>query len=246
VQVAGLNLTGMDLFGTLERDFAARRASGELSRALRGWQAKDHGLRRFADLDALIAACRGGTDGSWESADVALSALCREASSGDDRAGTLLLWLLLPGLLLARSRLAPMGVISREEMTSEMVAGAWAEATRVSNSATRVASRIVNSARWRTLAAVRGAIDWTGRTAPLTGEISDTPASGEYEMPYEEADPITGAVREGVLSKEQAELVLARRVAIREISERLGISLSAAQKRRHRARARLRTWTDQT
>jgi hypothetical protein len=246
VQAAGLILTDMDLFGTLERDFAARRASGELSRALRGWQAKDHDLRRFADLDALIAVCRGGTDGSWESADVALSALCREASSGDDRAGTLLLWLLLPGLLLARSRLAPMGVLSREEMTSEMVAGAWAEATRVSNSATRVASRILNSARWRTLAAVRGAIDWTGRTAPLTGEIADTPVSGEYEMPYGEADPLAGAVREGVLSKEQAELVVSRRVAIREISERLGISLSAAQKRRHRARARLRTWTDQS
>jgi DNA-directed RNA polymerase specialized sigma24 family protein len=236
----------MDLFGMLERDFAAQRRSGELSRALRDWQGKEKGLRRFADLDALIAACRGGTDGSWESADVALAALCREASSGDDRAGILLLWLLLPGLLLARSRLAPIGVLSRDELTSEMVAGAWTEATRVSAPALRVASRVLNSARWRALAAVREAIDWTGRTAPMTAEIADTPVSGEYELLSEEADPLAGAVREGVLSKEQAELVVARRVAIREISEKLGISLSAAQKRRHRARGRLRTWADRT
>jgi DNA-directed RNA polymerase specialized sigma24 family protein len=236
----------MDLFGTVERDFAARRASGELSRALQEWQAKDNGLPRFADLDALIAACRDSRGGSWESADVALAALCKEASSGDDRAGTLLLWLLLPGLLLARSRLAPIGVLGPEELTSEMVAGAWAEATRVPAPARQVASRLLNAARWRALAAVREAIDWTGRTAPLGGEIADTPAPGEYVMPYEEADPLAGAVREGVLSKEQAELVIARRVAIRAISERLGISLSAAQKRRHRARARLRTWADPT
>jgi hypothetical protein len=230
----------MDLFGRIEQDLAARRDSGALARAIVRWQLRHHGLRPFDDLDALIAACRDGRGGR-ERVDAALSALCREAASGDEDAGVLLLWLLLPGLLLARARLARIGVLSVEDLTSEMCAGVWNAASRLSVPARRVASRLVNSARWRALGAVREAIDWAGRTRSMPAEAAEG-TSGGYGSPLSEVDPATGAVREGVLSMGEAMLVLADHQALLEITEGLGISLAAARQRRRRARARLRTW----
>lgn len=234
----------MDLLAGVEREFIARRDSGALARALPEWGARRQGLRCFATIDALIRACRDEAGRSWDTADAVLSALCEEASSGDECAGILLLWLLLPGLLLGRARLSALGALSPEEVTSEMLAGMWEEATRVSAPESRVAARLLNSARWRALAAARESLDWAGRKERLVGDLGDWTPSTEEELLENQHDGLTAAVREGVLSKEQAELVRAGRRTIREISERLGISLSTAQKRRLRARARLRTWVD--
>ncbi|HET6770664.1 MAG TPA: hypothetical protein VFH75_03375 [Actinomycetota bacterium] len=234
----------MDLLAEVERDFIARRDSGALARAFPEWGARRQALQRFATIDALIGACRDERGRSWDTADTVLSALCEEASSGDECAGILLLWLLLPGLLVGRARLSALRAISPEEVTSEMLAGMWEEATRVSASASRVAARLLNSARWRALAAVRESLDWAGRKERLVGDLGDWTPSSEEELLGNQGEGLTDAVREGVLSKEQAELVRAGRRTIREISERLGISLSAAQKRRLRARTRLRMWVD--
>jgi DNA-directed RNA polymerase specialized sigma24 family protein len=236
----------MDLLAKVERDFIARRDSGALARAFPKWGARRESLRCFATIDALIGACRDEAGRSWDTADAVLSALCEEASSGEECAGILLLWLLLPGLLVGRARLSALGALSAEEVTSEMLAGIWEEATRVSAPASRVAARLLNSARWRALAAVRESLDWDGRKERLVGDLGDWTRSSEEELLENQHDGLTGAVREGVLSKEQAELVRAGRRTIREISERLGISLSAAQKRRLRARARLLRWVDRT
>ena len=236
----------MDLLAKVERDFIARRDSGALARAFPEWGARRQGLRCFATLDALIGACRDERGRSWDTADAVLSALCEEASSGEECAGILLLWLLLPGLLVGRGRLSALGAISPEELTSEMLAGMWEEATRVSAPASRVAARLLNSARWRALAAVRESLDWGGRKERLDSDLGDWTPSSEEELLESQGEGLTGAVREGVLSKEQAELVRAGRRTIREISERLGISLSTAQKRRLRARSRLRRWVDRS
>lgn len=243
---APLNLAAMDLFARIERDLLARRDSGALARALRTWQPRREGLRRFEDIEALIAACREGREGSWEVTDAALAALCEEASGGEECAGLMLLWLLLPGLLLARERLPSFGPLGREDMSAEMLAAVWTEATRISRGDRRVAARLVNSARWRAQAAVREAIEWTARTASLTEDAPDKEPSPGYDLPTTEADPLVGAVRDGVLTREQAELALARHEALREICERLGIPLGTARKRRHRARRRLRAWLDET
>ena len=241
-----LNLADMDLFAKIERDLLARRDSGALARALRGWQARREGLRRFEDIDALVAACREGREGSWEITDAALAALCEEASCGEQSAGVMLLWLLLPGLLLARGRLPSFGPLGREDQSAEMLAGVWTETTRISGSDRRVAARLLNSARWRAQAAVREAIEWTARTASLTQDASDIESSPGYDLPTTEADSLVGVVRDGVLTREQTELALARNEALREICERLGISVGTARKRRHRARRRLRAWFDAT
>jgi hypothetical protein len=235
----------MDLFAKVEEDLAARRDSGALAVALQEWRARHRGLRRFGGLDDLIAACRD-EGGRWKAADAALSALCQEASSGDDRAGVFLVWLLLPGLLIARARLATCRVLSLEDLTSEMLAGLWEEATQVLPPARRVAARLVNSARWRALAAIREAIGWAGRREPLADDVADRPLPIDQGTPGIEPDGLSEAVREGVLSQEEVELVLAHRRTIREISERLGITMHAAQMRRDRVRARLREWAGRT
>jgi DNA-directed RNA polymerase specialized sigma24 family protein len=232
----------VDLLAEVERDFIARRDSGALARAFPQWGARRQTLQRFANIDALIGACRDERGRSWDTADTVLSGLCEEASSGDECAGILLLWLLLPGLLVGRARLSALGALSPEEVTSEMLAGMWEEATRLPTS--RVAARLLNSARWRALAAARESLDWGGRKERLVGDLGDWTPSSEEELLENQHDGLTVAVREGVLSNEQAELVRAGRRTIREISERLGISLSAAQKRRLRARTRLRIWVD--
>lgn len=245
VQGGSSTLLGMDLLGRLERDFLARRSSGALAGALRRWQARHERLRRFDDLEAVVGACREGR-GPGEAVDAALSALCQEATAGDEDAAVLLIWLLLPGFLLARSRLTQMRVLTTEEVTAEMVAGVWVEARRVTPSAKRVASRLVNSARWRALGAVREAIDWAGRVAPIPDEVAELDGLAGYSPPASESDPATDAVRDEVLSPEEGLLVHADHHALVEISEGLGISLDAARKRRTRARARLRVWLNAT
>jgi len=238
-------LGDVDVLERVEQDFIARRDSGALAGAFPGWRAKHEGLRRFTGIDALIAACRDEKDRSWEDADAALSALSEEGASGDECASILLLWLLLPGLLLARARLAASGAISLEELTSEMLTGLWEEAVEVPRSSERVAARLVNSARFRALAAVRKAIDWTGRAEPLP----DDPAGWTLladQGPDTEPDDLSDAVREGVLSQAEVELLLARRERFRETCKQLGIPDRVAGMRRFRARARLREWAART
>jgi DNA-directed RNA polymerase specialized sigma24 family protein len=228
----------VDLGARIEGDFA-RRDSGALAAAFRRWRGGQEALRRFADIEELVAACRAG-DGSWEAADAALAALCLEARTGDEDAAALLLWLLLPGLLTVRARLAVWRVLDPEDLDAELLAGLWEGAAAVDPSTHRVATRLLNAARWRALAALREAIDWTERTEELGPEVaaSKVPATPGPEP----GDVLAEAVREGVLSREDLELVLATRGAMRDISGRLGVSLRAAQSRRHRARERLRAW----
>lgn len=233
----------MDLLDRIEQEFITRRDSGALGQAFIGWTARHACLERFSGLEALIAACRDGS-ASPKNADAALAALCEEASGGDECAGVLLIWLLLPGLLLARSRVAALGGLSGEELTSEMLAAVWEQAMQISSSANRVAARLVNAGRWRGLAAVREAVNWTRRKDSRDVDLADGTRPGDYVSLEPDIEGLPGAVREGVVSREEIQLVLTGRQAIRELSEQLGISLPVAQKRRQRARARLRSWME--
>ena len=233
----------MDLLDRVEQEFIVRRDSGALARAFLGWTTRHRCLQRFSGVEALIAACRDGSVPP-EIADTALAALCEEASGADECAGVLLIWLLLPGLLLARSRVAAMGGLSGEELTSEMLAAVWEHAMQVSSPANRVAARLVNAARWRGLAAVREAVNWARRKDSRDVDLADETRPGDYVFLEPDIEGLPGAVREGVVSREEIQLVLTGRQAIRELSEQLGISLPVAQKRRQRARARLRSWMD--
>jgi hypothetical protein len=222
----------------LEDDFAARRISGRLDGAYVRWRARRSGVRRFAGLDDLIATCRDSGDGRWQEKDEALATLCAEAATGDQDAASLLLWLLLPGLLRERERIGAATILSSDELEGELLAGVWEGVTQVEPGARQVARTLLNRARWVALDAVRAAIGWASNAEPLPPDLGEEPTlSGAAPEQV-----LSGAVREGVLSPQETQLVMASRRTVREISARLGISLPAAQKRRHRARERLRAW----
>ena len=211
--------------------------SGALPAAFRRWREERQTLRRFGHLRDLISACRKGA--LPHSVDLALQGLCAVACRGDQQAGTLLVWLLLPGLLSARSGLRARHALPAEDIDAELIAGLWEAAACIDRTHRGVARRLVNAARWRALRAMRDAIAWSEETAELEVEPSATVA---FEWDLDPVDPLDVAVRDGVLSEEDEQVLTANRATIRALAERLGLSLNGVQTRRHRARERLREW----
>lgn len=232
----------MDLFAAIEAELTQRRDSRALPEAFTRWRSRQEGLQHFSDVEDFIAACRAGDGGSRRATDAALGSLCAEAQAGDESAAILLVWLILPGLLRVRAGLRLGRALAPEDLDAELVAGVWEAAARLDQSDRGVARRLVNAARWRVLAAMREAIDWTDSAQEIGTEPVD--GSGPGSWTPEPGDILAGAVREGVLSPEDAEFVIATRQTIRQLGERLGLSLRGAQSRRHRARGRLRAWVE--
>jgi hypothetical protein len=229
---------GMDLFTRIEAEVREHRATGALEADFRRWQEEREPLRRFNDLEELISACREGT--SPEATDLALGALAATAREGDRSAGIFLVWLLLPGLLSARSGLRGGDAFPREDIDAELAAGVWEAAAGLDPPQCSVARRLINAARWRTLVAMRRSIEWAERTLELDVELAAyADGRGWRDEPEEVLDV---AVRDGALSPEDAELLMATRATIRALSEKLGLSLKGVQTRRFRARQRFRAW----
>jgi hypothetical protein len=229
----------VDLLGKIEGDLTALRRSGALDQALYGWQARRDELRSFADPEALIGFLRDPDVVPRRGKDPVLAALCMEATGGDQDAATLLLWLMLPGLLRVRRRLASWNALGREDLDAELLAGVWEAAAAIGAMTTNVAARLVNRAQRRALAAVRQAADWAGRSEPLSTEIGESRLEDD---PGGAEDVITQAVRAGVISEMEADLFRASRSNIGEVRARLGVTAYAAQNRRRRARRRLLAW----
>jgi hypothetical protein len=223
----------------IEEDLRELRRAGTLDEALARWRARRSALRSFADAEALITFLRHPNPSPRAAKDSALAAVCVEATHGDRAASTLLLWLMLPGLLRVRQRLAAWNALAREDLDAEMIAGLWEAASAVAPDTTGVGARMVNRARRRAFGAVRRAANWAGRSAQLSTDISDdaiAPGADGLEA------FLTESVRAGVISSADAVLLRTTRETIGEVRERLGIKLAAAQQRRHRARQRLLDW----
>lgn len=230
----------VDLLRMVEEDLGALRPSGALDDALCRWQRRREGLRSFADANALIGFLRDPDVEPRRVKDSALAALCMEATHGDQRAATLLLWLMLPGLLRMRRRLAAWNALGREDLDGELVAGLWEAATVIGPATANVAARLLDRARRRALAAIRQAADWAGRTEPLTGEVEEStgPEAGASDV----NDVLAEAVRAGVISAAEADLFRASRTTVRELRSRLRVTEGGVRNRRHRAKRRLLAW----
>lgn len=234
----------VDLLRMVEEDLGALRPSGALDEALRRWQRRREGLRSFADANALIGFLRDPDVEPRRAKDSALAALCMEATHGDQSAATLLLWLMLPGLLRMRRRLAAWNALGREDLDGELVAGLWEAATAIGPATANVAARLLDRARRRALAAIRQAADWAGRTEPLTGEVEEStgPEAGGSDV----NDVLAEAVRAGVISAAEADLFRASRTTVRELRSRLRVTEGGVRNRRHRAKRRLLAWVATT
>jgi hypothetical protein len=234
---------GMDMLARIEQEITALRESGALTAAFRGSKEQGEGLRSFGDSETLIAFLRDSEAGPRRRKDAALAALCVEASSGDQQVATLLVWLLLPGLLRVRSGLAGRDALEAQDLDAELIAGMWEAATEVRPQTRNVAARLVNGARWRALAAIREAIDWERRSEPLDRQAAELPEPKVGT--FGSLGILTQAVREGVITEGEVELILVSRQTIRDVG-RLGVTLCAARQRKHRARLRLVDWLAQS
>jgi hypothetical protein len=230
----------VDLLAKLEADVAERRASGALNKTLGRWRTHHEELTIFDDLEGLIGFIRNPDRERHGSKDFVLAALCVEGRGGDDDAALLLVWLMLPGLLLLRRRLATHGALNRDELDAELLAGVWESAARVRPATTYVAKRLLDGARRRVMAAIRREEDWTGRTEPLTPGREGSAMSGVDSEGLH--DFLAEGVGAGVISAVDAELLRASRAVIPTLRARLGISECAARSRRHRAKRRLLDW----
>jgi hypothetical protein len=233
----------MDLLARIEEETTALRGSGTLTTAFRRWRKHREGLQSFDDAETLIAFLRDPQAESGRRKDAALAALCAEASSGDQRAAMLLLWLLLPGLMRVRHSLAGGDALGTPDLNAELVAGAWEAASKVRPQIQNVAARLVNGARWRALGAIREAVAWAGCSEPLGAEAELSEPGAE---PDGLKDILNEALSEGVISRAEVQLFLASRQTIREVGARLGVTLWGAQKRRQRARHRLLAWVGES
>jgi hypothetical protein len=142
--------------------------------------------------------------------------------------------------LLVRRHLAARSALDPDELDAELLAGLWEAAARVRPGAPYVAKRLVDGARHHAFAAIRREEDWTGRIAPLQGEIgeSQTVPADDGEV----GDVLSDAVAAGVISEVDADLFRASRTATPRLWSYLGISETAARSRRLRARRRLLDW----
>lgn len=230
----------VDLLAKLEADVADRRASGALNKALGRWRTRHEELSAFDDPEGLIGFIRNPDRERHGSKDFVLAALCVEGIGGDDNASLLLVWLMVPGLLLLRRRLATHGGLNRDELDAELLAGVWESAARVRPATRYVAKRLLDGARRRAMAAIRREEDWTGRTEPLTAGMEGAAISGADSEGMH--DLLAEGVGTGVISAVEAELLRASRAVIPTLRARLGISESAARSRRLRAKRRLLDW----
>jgi hypothetical protein len=230
----------VDLLAKLEADVTDRQASDALDDALRRWRTRHEELRSFAHPDDLISFVREPDRDRHEFKDLVLAALCAEGARGDDDAALLLVWLMFPGLLLLRRRLAARGGLDGDDLDAELVAGVWELAARVGPETRYVAKRLLDGARRRAMAAIWREEDWTGRTEPLTPGREGSAMSRVY--PEGLHDFLAEGVGAGVISEVEAELLRASRAVIPTLRARLGISEGAARSRRLRAKRRLLGW----
>jgi len=234
----------MDLLGRVEGDLAALRRSGALDSALRRWQIRRQELSSFANAEALIGFLRDPDTEPREAKDQVLAALCMEAAGGDQSAGSLLLWLMLPGLLRVRRSLAAWKALGSEDLDAELLTGVWEAATAIGSATPNVAARLLDRARRRAFAAIRQAAEWAGRTEPLSGEVEES--IGPKAVASDADDVLAEAVRAGVISAAEVDLFRASRGTVRELRSHLQLTESGLRSRRRRAKRRLLAWLTST
>jgi hypothetical protein len=229
----------VDLLAKLEADVTDRQSSGALDEALERWRTRHEGLRSFDHSDDLITFVREPDRDRHAFKDLVLASLCAEGVRGDDDAALLVVWLMLPGLLLLRRRLAARDGLDGDDLDAELLAGVWESATRVRSETRYVAKRLLDGARRRALTAIRHEEAWIGRIEHLQGDIGESAEGADAGEPL---DVLSEALAAGVISQVEVQLFRASHAAIRELRSRLGISESAARSRRLRAKRRLLDW----
>jgi hypothetical protein len=218
------------------------REWGRLAADPRAAQRLPDVCRSAGAASSLAAVERFVRSADPPAADAVLVALAARAVEGDELAARVLLQLLMPGVRrLARTWWA---LGEPEERAAAAVAAVYDRIRRypLARRPRRIAANVLMDAASDLRRAARGA------AAPAAEDCRADrpgwePVAAEPEHPaLELADVLAEAVRAGVVSAADAELIAASRIAgvpLAEIAERRGAKLRTLQWRRRRAEATL-------
>lgn len=235
-------------FAEIERRFDGELRASRLGRRYQEWRSRHPSLAQFEDLDALGAFFRDRSK-PYPPKDEIAGILCA-LSSDDELAELLLLKLYIPGLIAKRNRLLGYG-LSQDELDSALVAGFRDRAARTDLGTEMLSGRLLSAARDRARREIKESAAISALEAPTAEDDVFEGAGEEADIAEEVSDKLTaadhirGALAEGVVSKEQAEILWATSVEdlqVKQAARRFDITEKAAGVRLLRAREKLKPW----
>lgn len=239
----------MSFFVRIDDEFRQQQCRGALDLAFRRWAHRGGGWRRVQSLDQLVVLCRDPEESAFLKNDFLL-ALCAEANAADEDAKLLLLWLMLPGLLRLRGTL-PWEVegLSSDQIDADVLLGFCTGVAAVEPGTAGVAARLLNAARHEACESLQKHIGWAeraelGADQPERSTVMEDPTFDAFvEASMPDVDELLGrALREGVLTALQLELIRAGGREVRTVGAQWGLTPNQASCRRYRAAARLARW----
>jgi len=236
------------MFADIERRFEAEQLSSRLGRRFQEWRSGHPPFERFEGLDDMLKFFRDRSI-PYPPKDEIAGVLCALAVD-DELAELLLLKLYVPGLIARRRGLFGYG-LTQDELDAVLVAGFRDRAAKTELGTEMLSGRLLAAARDRARREIEKRADLLASELPTAeagvfedaGEVTDV--AEEEESKAAAADLIRRALTEGVIGKEQAEILWATSVEdlpVRQAAARFGINDGAARVRLHRARAKLKPW----
>jgi hypothetical protein len=233
------------LFANIERRFEAERQASQLGRRFQEWRTEQPLLARFEDLDALVDFFRDRSI-SYRPKDE-ITGILGALSPADELAELLLLKLYVPGLISKRHGLFGYG-LTQDELDSALVAGFRDRAAKAHLGTEMLSGRLLAAARDQARREITERAKLLAHEAPMAVDevfaaAPEEPAVDEEVEGRTAADLIRNALTEGVIRKEQAEILWitsVKKLPVKQAAARLGISEGAARVRLFRARERLR------
>jgi DNA-directed RNA polymerase specialized sigma24 family protein len=225
-------VSGVSVFELLDREWGRLGADARAAPRLEDVCRRAGGARSLAEVERFVR------DASPPEADAVLVALAARAVEDDGLAARVLLQLLMPGVRrLARTWWA---LGDADERAAAAVAAVYDRIRRypLARRPRRIAANVLMDAAADLRRAVRSAGAATGVPA-VDGWAAAEPVAVEPVHPAVElAEVLAEAVRGGLVSAADAELIAASRIAgvpLADIAERRGAKLRTLQWRRRRA-----------
>lgn len=230
----------MDVLQSIDRRFRELRDSGKLDAWLS--TVAQQPLAAVSDIGQLKRLCHGPGPAPRPERDRLIAALCDAASRTprDETAGLVLCWLFLPGLKAAFVSVPVSDWADREEISASLMVGFFDAASRIELSSSYVARRLLKGARQAALVSVMNTESAWENAVPLFEEIPGGERPDDYD------DTLVSAEQRGVVSADDARMLLADHGEVEDIALDQGMSAGAAWQRRRRARLRLKSWLSES
>jgi hypothetical protein len=234
----------MDIWQQIRCSYAGLHEQGVFEGHLERWACDQPALRELRDFAQLVETCAKSGRTDFDRRDRVLAALCVIARK-DQAAKILVCHMMLSALLDVARELADEANLATDDLHAELLANFWDAVSRVDAGKSRVAQRLKNAAKFRTLRflAHQGTLhrreEPTDREIAAAARIPRLPAGDALDR------TIAEAISCHVLSVADADLVRAPKGQVAEASRRLGLSARNGRARRQKAKARLRRWIDE-